>query len=183
MLSAAATAAQRVSSAVKCLDIEQFRIRETLEVVAEAAELKTGMLKFRIFIPSHWSAAESVYGLCLQEFEHVAEAAEGETVTRFFKLFPLIGRTNVVSQVCGCYVCHCVAARASDTLAAKRQAAADGASGLGQFFNLTDTESYGFSFLVQSYMPSTRGLLGGSPVSGSLVPGSAAHRNSEDAKC
>jgi len=48
MFSPAATTAQRVSSAVKCLDIEQPRVRATLEVVAQVAELKTCLSILRI---------------------------------------------------------------------------------------------------------------------------------------
>ncbi|PUU81812.1 hypothetical protein B9Z19DRAFT_1121714 [Tuber borchii] len=127
MLSPAATTAQRVFSAVKCLDIEKFRVRETLEVVVQVAELKTCIPEEIIhresaeeIVPSVEvpdlpsaileCAAELLCRLFLWEFEHVAEAADEEMVTRFFKLFPLG-----------------VAARARDTLAAKRQAGANGA--------------------------------------------------------
>ena len=81
------------------------------------------------------SAAESFCGVFYREFEHVAEAADGEKVTRFFKLFPLISRTNVGPEAYGRYVCQGVSARAKDTLAAKRQIAADGAGGLGDFLH------------------------------------------------
>ena len=47
-------------------------------------------------------------------------------------MFPLIGRMDVVPEAYGCQVC--VAARDRDTLAAKRQTAANGASELSQFF-------------------------------------------------
>ena len=79
------------------------------------------------------SAAESFCGLFRLEFKHAAEAADGEKVTRFFKMFPLVGRTDVVSEVYGFYVCQGVAARAKDTLA-KRQAATNEASELSDFF-------------------------------------------------
>ncbi|RPB00043.1 COG4-domain-containing protein [Choiromyces venosus 120613-1] len=285
MLSPAATTAQRVSSAVKRLDIEQSRVKATLEVVEQVAELKACVLGVTgsMGAPQDWetaasflhragkipqeiirgefaeeivptaevpdlpsvtleNAAESLCGLFLREFERAAEAADGEKVTRFFKLFPLIGRTDVGLEVYGRYVCQGVAARARDALAAKRQAAAEGAGGLGDFFyanavtrlfehianiveqhgklverhygegrmvkvierlqveadtqggiiidtftdersidrKLTDIKSYAFSFLVQSFMPSTRGPMGGPPRSGSPAPGGAAHRNSED---
>ena len=68
------------------------------------------------------------------EFKHAAEAADREKVTRFFKFFPLVGRTDVVPEAYGCYVCQGVAARARDTLAAKRQAAANEANELSDFF-------------------------------------------------
>jgi len=177
MLSPAATTAQRVSSAVKRLDIEQSRVRATLEVVEKVAELKNCVLGVTgsMGAPQDWetaasflhragkipqeiirgefaeeivpsaevpdlpsvtleNAAESLCGLFLREFERAAEAADGEKVTRFFKLFPLIGRTDVGLEVYGRYVCQGVAARARDALAAKRQAVADGAGGLGDFF-------------------------------------------------
>ncbi|CAZ84937.1 unnamed protein product [Tuber melanosporum] len=285
MLSPAATTAQRVSSSVKRLDIEQSRVRATLEVVEQVSELKACVLGVTgsMGAPQDWetaasflhragkipqeiirgefaeeivptaevpdvpsvtleNAAESLCGLFLREFERAAEAADGEKVTRFFKLFPLIGRTDVGLEVYGRYVCQGVAARARDALAAKRQAVADGAGGLGDFFyanavtrlfehianiveqhgklierhygegrmgkvierlqveadtqggiiidtftdersigrKLTDIKSYAFSFLVQSYMPSTRGPMGGPPRSGSPAPSGATHRNSED---
>ncbi|PWW74812.1 COG4-domain-containing protein [Tuber magnatum] len=285
MLSPAATTAHRVSSAVRRLDIEQSRVKTTLEVVEQVTELKACVLGVTgsMGAPQDWetaasflhragkipqeiirgefaeeivptaevpdlpsvtleNAAESLCGLFLREFERAAEATDGEKVTRFFKLFPLIGRTDVGLEVYGRYVCQGVAARARDALAAKRQAVADGVGGLGDFFyanavtrlfehianiveqhgklierhygegrmgkvierlqveadtqggiiidtftdergidrKLTDIKSYAFSFLVQSYMPSTRGSMGGPPRSGSPAPGGATHRNSED---
>ena len=141
MLALAAATAQRVSSAVKCLDIEQFRIIATLEAVAQGAELKTCVLgvtgsmgapQDRETVASFWhrvgkipqeiihgefteeigpstevpdlpsvtleSAGESFCGVFHREFEHAAEVADGEKVTRFFILFPLISRTNVVPK-------------------------------------------------------------------------------------
>ena len=47
---------------------------------------------------------------------------------------PLIGRTDVVPEAYGCHVCQGVAARDRDTLVAKRQAAANGASELNECF-------------------------------------------------
>ncbi|CUS11512.1 unnamed protein product [Tuber aestivum] len=285
MLSPAAATAHRISSAVRRLDIEQSRVKATLEVVEQVTELKACVLGVTgsMGAPQDWetaasflhragkipqeiirgefaeeivptaevpdlpsvtleNAAESLCGLFLREFERAAEATDGEKVTRFFKLFPLIGRTDVGLEVYGRYVCQGVAARARDALAAKRQAVADGAGGLGDFFyanavtrlfehianiveqhgklverhygqgrmgkvierlqveadtqggiiidtftderninrKLTDIKSYAFSFLVQSYMPSTRGPMGGPPRSGSPAPGGTTHRNSED---
>ena len=49
-------------------------------------------------------------------------------------MFPLIGRTDVMPEAYGCQVCQGVAARERDTLAAKREAAANGASELREFF-------------------------------------------------
>ena len=74
----------------------------------------------------------SFCGLFRREFEYAAETADGEKVIGFFKLFPLIGRTDVGPEAYRGYVCKGVSARAKDTLAAKRQAAADGACGLGE---------------------------------------------------
>ena len=70
------------------------------------------------------SAVESLSGLFLRGFEHAAEAGDGEKVIEFFKLFPLIGRTDIVPEEYRGYVCKGVSARAKNTLAAKRQAAA-----------------------------------------------------------
>lgn len=177
MLSPAATTALRVSSAVKRLDIEQSRVKATLQVVEQVAELKACVLGVTgsMGAPQDWetaatylhragkipeeimrgefaeemvptaevpdlphvtleNAAASLCGLFLREFERAAEAGDGEKVTRFFKLFPLIGRTDVGLEVYGRYVCQGVGARARDALAAKRQAAAEGAGGLGDFF-------------------------------------------------
>ena len=76
------------------------------------------------------SAAKSLCRLFHLEFKHAAEAADGEMVTRFFGMFPFVGRTDVVPEVYGCYICEGAAARAKDTLAEKRQAAANEASEL-----------------------------------------------------
>lgn len=58
------------------------------------------------------AAAESLCGLFLREFDKAAKDGDGSRVTRFFKLFPLIGRTNVGLDAYGRYVCQGVAARA-----------------------------------------------------------------------
>lgn len=58
------------------------------------------------------NAAESLCGLFLREFEKATKDADGARVTRFFKLFPLIGRTDVGLDAYGRYVCQGVAARA-----------------------------------------------------------------------
>lgn len=175
MLSPAAATANRVSSAVKRLDIEQSRVKATLEVVEQVAELKACVLGVTgsMGAPQDWetaagylsrsskvpeeiikgefaeemvptaevpdppyvtleNAAESLCGLFLREFEKAAAAGDGEKVTRFFKLFPLIGRTDVGLDVYGRYVCQGVSARARDTLAT-RKPAGEGV-GLGDFF-------------------------------------------------
>ncbi|KAF1945862.1 DUF1237-domain-containing protein [Clathrospora elynae] len=58
------------------------------------------------------AAAESLCGLFLREFEKAAKEGDGAKVTRFFKLFPLIGRTDVGLDAYGRYVCQGVASRA-----------------------------------------------------------------------
>lgn len=57
-------------------------------------------------------ASESLRGLFLREFENAAEQRDGARVTRFFKLFPLIGKPDVGLDVYGRYVCQAVASRA-----------------------------------------------------------------------
>ncbi len=54
-------------------------------------------------------ARASLCGLFLREFERAAQEADDARVTRFFKLFPLIGRTDVGLDVYGRYVCRGVA--------------------------------------------------------------------------
>lgn len=54
-------------------------------------------------------ARASLCGLFLREFERAATAGDDARVTRFFKLFPLIGRTDVGLDVYGRYVCQGVA--------------------------------------------------------------------------
>jgi len=58
------------------------------------------------------NAAESLCGLFLREFNKAAQENDGGNVTRFFKLFPLIGRTDEGLDAYGRYVCTGVAARA-----------------------------------------------------------------------
>ena len=58
------------------------------------------------------AAAESLCGLFLREFDKAAKDGHGSNVTRFFKLFPLIGRTDVGLDAYGRYVCQGVASRA-----------------------------------------------------------------------
>ncbi|KAM0280380.1 hypothetical protein ACHAQH_004093 [Verticillium albo-atrum] len=61
-------------------------------------------------------ARESLCGLFLREFEKAAGEGDGAKVTRFFKLFPLIGRTDVGLDVYGRYVCQGVAGTARAVL-------------------------------------------------------------------
>ncbi|KAF2124113.1 COG4-domain-containing protein [Dothidotthia symphoricarpi CBS 119687] len=58
------------------------------------------------------AAAESLCGLFLREFDKAAKDGDGSKITRFFKLFPLIGRADVGLDAYGRYVCQGVAARA-----------------------------------------------------------------------
>jgi len=62
------------------------------------------------------TAAESLCGLFLREFEKAAKDGDGERITRFFKLFPLISRSDVGLDAYGRYVCQGVAARARTNL-------------------------------------------------------------------
>lgn len=62
------------------------------------------------------NAKESLCGLFLREFEKAAGESDGMKVTRFFKLFPLIGRADVGLDVYGRYVCQGVAGTARATL-------------------------------------------------------------------
>jgi hypothetical protein len=67
------------------------------------------------------SAAESLCGLFLREFEKAAQAGNGAGVTRFFKLFPLIGRTDVGLDAYGKYVCGGIAARARTNMSSTQR--------------------------------------------------------------
>lgn len=62
------------------------------------------------------NAKESLCGLFLREFEKAAKDGDGAKVTRFFKLFPLIGRGDTGLDVYGRYVCQGVAGTARQTL-------------------------------------------------------------------
>lgn len=62
------------------------------------------------------NAKESLCGLFLREFERAAAEGDGARVTRFFKLFPLIGRGEVGLEVYGKYVCQGVAGTARGNL-------------------------------------------------------------------
>ncbi|KAK6581856.1 hypothetical protein PZA11_005553 [Diplocarpon coronariae] len=62
------------------------------------------------------NAKESLCGLFLREFEKAADEGDGSKITRFFKLFPLIGREDTGLEIYGRYVCQGVAARARGSL-------------------------------------------------------------------
>lgn len=159
MLSDAASTAKRISGAVQRLDLEQARVKATLDVVEQVAELKACVLGVTgsMGAPQDWetaagylnraskipkeiicgsfaeeivpsaevpdppnitleNAAESLCGLFLREFEKAAKEDNGVKVTRFFKLFPLIGRSDVGLDVYGRYVCQGVASRARSNM-------------------------------------------------------------------
>ncbi len=159
ILSGAAATATRISGAVKRLDLEQARVRSTLDVVEQVTELKACVLGVTgsMGAPQDWEtaagylsraskipkeivdgsfaeeivptaevpdppnvtlnhAAESLRGLFLREFERAAQEGNGGKVTRFFKLFPLIGKPEVGLDVYGRYVCQGVASRARANL-------------------------------------------------------------------
>ncbi|EAW13817.1 Golgi transport complex subunit COG4 [Aspergillus clavatus NRRL 1] len=166
MLSDAAATADRISSAVRRLDLEQSRVKATLEVVEQVSELKACVLGVAgsMGAPQDWetaasylsraskipsevvhggfaaemvptaevpdppnvtldNAAESLCGLFLREFDKAVKENDGTKITRFFKLFPLIGRSEVGLDVYGRYVCQGVASRARTNLNAGAGAA------------------------------------------------------------
>ncbi|KAE8416830.1 COG4 transport protein-domain-containing protein [Aspergillus pseudocaelatus] len=159
MLSETAATAERISSAVRRLDLEQSRVKSTLDVVEQVAELKACVLGVAgsMGAPQDWetaasylnraskvppevvhgafaaemvptaevpdppnvtldNAAESLCGLFLREFDKAVKENNGAKITRFFKLFPLIGRSEVGLDVYGRYVCQGVASRARTNL-------------------------------------------------------------------
>ena len=154
MLSNASSTARNISSAVQKLDLEQARVKSTLNVVEQVAELKACVLGVAgsMGAAQDWETAasylnraanipddivggafaeeivptaevpdppkvtlahagESLRGLFLREFEEAAREGDGVKVTRFFKLFPLIGKPDVGLEVYGRYVCQGVASR------------------------------------------------------------------------
>ena len=159
MLSDAATTAKRISGAVQKLDLEQARVKATLQVVEQVAELKACVhgVVGSMGAPQDWEtaagylsraskipkeivqgsfaeenvpsvevpdppsvtlehASESLCSLFLREFEKATKEDNGAKVTRFFKLFPLIGRSDVGLNVYGRYVCQGVATHARANL-------------------------------------------------------------------
>ncbi|KAG2414235.1 hypothetical protein HFD88_003426 [Aspergillus terreus] len=172
MLADAAATADRISSAVRRLDLEQSRVKATLEMVEQVAELKACVLGVAgsMGAPQDWetaasylnraskipsevvhgafaaemvptaevpdppnvtldNAAESLCGLFLREFDKAVKENNGAKITRFFKLFPLIGRSEVGLDVYGRYVCQGIASRARSNLNA-----GTGAQGKDGFF-------------------------------------------------
>ncbi|GAM86523.1 hypothetical protein ANO11243_045370 [Dothideomycetidae sp. 11243] len=61
-------------------------------------------------------AAQNLCALFLREFEKAIKEGDGTNVTRFFKLFPLIGRESVGLDAYGRYVCGGVSSRARGNL-------------------------------------------------------------------
>ena len=159
ILSDASSTANRISSSVKRLDLEQARVKATLTVVEQVGELKSCVLGVTgsMGAPQDWetaasylsraskipkevingsfaarivptaevpdppsvtleNASESLCGLFLREFEKAVKANNGSKITRFFKLFPLINRSDVGLDVYGRYVCQGVASRARANL-------------------------------------------------------------------
>ncbi|KAB8263766.1 COG4 transport protein-domain-containing protein [Aspergillus pseudonomiae] len=159
MLTEAAATAERISSAVRRLDLEKSRVKSTLDVVEQVSELKACVLGVAgsMGAPQDWetaasylnraskvppevvhgafaaemvptaevpdppnvtldNAAESLCGLFLREFDRAVKESNGAKITRFFKLFPLIGRSDVGLDVYGRYVCQGVASRARSNL-------------------------------------------------------------------
>lgn len=159
MLTDASSVADRISSAVRRLDLEQSRVKSTLEVVEQVAELKACVLGVSgsMGAPQDWemaanyisraskiprdivngsfaaeivptaevpdppnvtldNASESLCALFLREFEKAVDESSGSNITRFFKLFPLIGRPEVGLNIYSRYVCQGVASRARANL-------------------------------------------------------------------
>ena len=181
------------------------------------------------------NASESLCGLFVREFDKAVKENDGSKITRFFKLFPLIDRSDVGLDIYGRYVCQGVAARARANLNAGTggNQSKDGffyANALTKLFEhiaqiidghgglverhygpgkmtrvierlqveadvqgglildtwaderkvdrqLTDIKSYAYTFLVQSFLPSQRGI-GGTPRTNS--PANVPYRSSED---
>ena len=159
MVANAAASANKISSSVRRLDLEQSRVKATLEVVDQVAELKACVLGVvgSMGAPQDWETAasylsraskiprevidgpfaarivptaevpdapnitlenssESLCGLFLREFEKAVKESNGGKITRFFKLFPLIGKSDVGLDIYGRYVCQGVADRARSNL-------------------------------------------------------------------
>lgn len=159
MLADAAATAQRISTSVKKLDLEQSRIKATLTVVEQVSELKACVLGVAgsMGAPQDWetaagylnrasklpksvvegdfavrvvptaevpdapvvtleNASESLCGLFVREFDKAVKENDGTKITRFFKLFPLINRSEVGLDIYGRYVCQGVASRARGNL-------------------------------------------------------------------
>lgn len=62
------------------------------------------------------NASESLCGLFQREFDKAVKDNDGAKITRFFKLFPMINRSDVGLDVYGRYVCQGIASRARNNL-------------------------------------------------------------------
>ncbi|KAF3934852.1 hypothetical protein ABW19_dt0202299 [Dactylella cylindrospora] len=80
------------------------------------------------------NAAESLCGLFLREFDRATKTGDGEKVTRYFKLFPLIGRSDTGLEVYGGYVCRGVAERMRAVRGRKNEGPLFYASSLSSLF-------------------------------------------------
>ncbi|KAL9111199.1 MAG: hypothetical protein Q9227_004276 [Pyrenula ochraceoflavens] len=159
MLSDAAATASRISGSVHKLDLQQSRVKATLEVVEQVSELKTCVLGVTgsMGAPQDWetaasyinraskippevlngpfaarmvptaevpdvpsvtltNASESLCALFLKEFDKAVKEGDGAKITRFFKLFPLIGKSDIGLDVYSRYVCQGIAQRARSNL-------------------------------------------------------------------
>jgi hypothetical protein len=72
------------------------------------------------------NAAESLCGLFLREFDKATRDGDDARVTRFFKLFPLIGKAEVGLDAYGKFVCQGVSARARQNMNSAGAAKSDG---------------------------------------------------------
>ncbi|KAK4129282.1 COG4-domain-containing protein [Parathielavia appendiculata] len=149
-------------------------------------------------------ARESLCSLFLREFKKAATEGDAAKVTRFFKLFPLIGRGDVGLDVYGQLFDHIARIIEAHGGLVERhygtgkmvkvierlQMEADVQGGIildawsddrTVDRRLTDVKSYPFTFLVQSFLPRQRGF-GGTPRVNSPAVGGGTNdpRNSED---
>jgi conserved oligomeric Golgi complex subunit 4 len=56
-------------------------------------------------------ASDALFKLFLREFDSAAKVKDEERITRFFRLFPLIGKENEGLDVYGRFVCGIIAGR------------------------------------------------------------------------
>lgn len=159
MLYTPASTANRITASVGKIDLEQSRIKATLEAVDQVSELKRcvqGVVD-SMGGPQDWetaaryidraskipkdvllspyaqeivptietpdapdvtlrNASEALCKLFTRDFDNAVQTANGSKITRFFKLFPLIGRSEVGLAAYGRYVCQGVGTRARTTL-------------------------------------------------------------------
>ncbi|KAF2425338.1 COG4-domain-containing protein [Tothia fuscella] len=136
MLADAASTAHRLTQRVKTLDLEKRRVDETLNVVEQVAELKACVhgVVGSMGAPQDWEAAAEYIMRASKISEDIVktdfashfvpsievpdpplvpleavEAGDIVGLTRYFKLFPLIGKSDAGLNVYGQYVCLGVA--------------------------------------------------------------------------